>query len=140
MVGPAVDLVAVHDPQPLVQADVDLREHVRPGVAVVLALHGRVGPPAEPRPDGVVDLPEGVAAARGDVGGPEVVRERVPLIELHPRAEVLELRVEPPVVHGAGAVLLPLVPPEAELLRVLVHVRPVVLQVFQDGYQLEKDK
>ena len=52
--------------------------------------------------------------------------------------EVHELVRHLRVVHGAGAVLLPLVAPEGELVAVGVDVGPVGLQLGQDGLDLEK--
>ena len=53
--------------------------------------------------------------------------------------EVHELVRHLRVVHGAGAVLLPLVAPEGELVAVGVDVGPVGLQLGQDGLDLEKN-
>ncbi len=49
--------------------------------------------------------------------------------------KILQLVVHRLQLHGAGAVLGPLVPPEVILPRVLVHVRPLRVQLVHDGVE-----
>ena len=133
LVQTSVDLVAVGDGQALVQADVDLGDDVLMFLVIPLALNSGVLA-AQSILDGVEDIIKVVEVSWSYSALEQIVVERILVMQFENGLEIFEFVVEFGDADGAGAVLGPLVLPEAVLAGVGVDVGPVGFQVRKKSF------